>query len=82
MSEKQVPNTKTDGGISPWVVIAGAGAAIVGVASLVRSGYEMGINQSRKILRRHDKEQRMERKKWKLYFKEQRKMNKAKKEGP
>lgn len=79
MSEKKVPSTQQEGGISPWLVLAGAGAAIFGVASLVRSGYEMGINQSRQMLRRHDKEQRLKRKEWKLYFKEQRK--KEKKEG-
>ena len=81
MSEEKVPTTNGEHDVSPWIIIGAAGAVTVGIASLVKMGYEMGINQARKILRRHDKDEKLERKRWKLYFKEQRKMNKEKKEG-
>ena len=43
----------------------------LGLASLllIRTGYEMGISQSRKILRRHDKDYRRMEKREKKYFK-------------
>ena len=43
---------------------------------LIRTGYEMGINQSRKILRRHDKDYRRMEKREKKFFKEQAKKEK------
>jgi hypothetical protein len=71
-----VPNTTTDGTVSPWVVLVGVGGAVLAISSLIHSGYEMGISQSRKILKRHDKAEKIKAKEWKRYFKQQEKEKK------
>lgn len=66
MSDK-VP-TKTEGGNT--LTMGFFGICGLGLASLllIRTGYEMGINQSRKILHRHDKDyRRMEKREKKIY---------------
>lgn len=71
MSDK-VPNTTGD---ANTLTMGFFGICGLGLASLllIRTGYEMGINQSRKILRRHDKDYRRMEKKERRIFKKMRK---------
>lgn len=82
MSDK-VPAPKGEGGS---VSIGLAAILLIGLggASLVRMGYEFGINQSKKILKRHDKDTRRMYKREKQMYKEQRKREKEreKKQAP
>ena len=69
---KEVPTTQVTSG-SLQCGIWGALFLGLGGAFLVRMGYDLGLNQSRKILRRHDKDVRRMDKREKRIFKEQRK---------
>lgn len=69
---KEVPTTQVVSGAAQcgvWsVLFLGIGGAF-----LVRMGYDLGLNQSNKILRRHDKDVRRMDKREKRIYKEQRK---------
>lgn len=79
MSNK-VPDSKSTPGVvdSGFWGIVGVG---FGVMLLIRSGYEQGLDLSRKVLRRHDKDvKRMERRE-KQFIREQKKQEKQKERG-
>ena len=71
MNDK-VPTKPGDGSLPSWgvwgVLFVGLGGAL-----LVRMGYDLGMDQSRKILRRHDKDVRRMFKREKHIYREQRK---------
>ena len=72
---KEVPTTQ----VTNSAFQCGIGGALflgLGVAFLINMGYEHGINQSRKILRRHDKDVRRMYKREKQIYKEHRKQEK------
>ena len=69
----KVPTTQGSGGNSFQCGLWGALFLGLGAAFLMNTGYEHGINQSRKILRRHDKDVRRMFKREKQIYKEQRK---------
>ena len=71
MSEK-VPTTQVTNGSMTQCGVWGALFLGLGGAFLVRMGYDLGLNQSRKILRRHDKDIRRMDKREKRIYKEQR----------
>ena len=73
VSQTQITNDPTQHGIK------GALFCILGGAFLVRMGYGLGLNQSEKILKRHDKDVRRMYKREKQIFKEQRKKEEAEK---
>ena len=75
MSDKQVPTTNDSKG-SIQCGIWGALFLGLGGAFLVRMGYDLGIGQSRKILKRHDKDVKRMYKREKLIHKEHRKREK------
>lgn len=68
---KEVHTTQVTSG-SLQCGIAGALFLGLGGAFLVRMGYDLGLNQSRKILKRHDKDVRRMYKREKQIYKEQR----------
>ena len=73
----EVPTTQVAGGLHCGIM----GALFLGLggAFLVRMGYDLGLNQSRKILKRHDKDVRRMDKREKQIYKEQRKKEEAEK---
>lgn len=77
---KEVPKTQDGNGVPTWgiwgVLWIGIGGAL-----LVRMGYDLGIEQSRKILKRHDKDVRRMDKREKQIYKEQRKKEQEEKRG-
>ena len=54
----------------------------IGVGALVKMGYEFGVNQSRRILRRHDKDVRRMDKREKKWAKALKKSKKESEKGP
>lgn len=78
MSEK-VPTTQGTSGSSLQCGLLGVACLGLGSALLVHMGYEHGINQSRKILKRHDKDVRRMFKREKQIYKAQRKKEKQEK---
>lgn len=72
MSDK-VPTTQVTNGSSLQCGLWGVVFLGLGSAFLVHMGYEHGINQSKQILKRHDKDVRRMFKREKQIYKEQRK---------
>lgn len=62
--------------ISMWGVIAFG----IGCAYLVRLGYEFGVAQSKKVLKQHEKGIKAMKKQEKIFFKEQAKEKRMRKE--
>lgn len=79
MSDK-VPTNTGDAG---KMTMGFFGICGLGLASLllIRTGYDMGLNQSRKILRRHDKDYRRMEKREKKVYKEQLRQEKERRES-
>ena len=77
MSEKGSNSSSGNGSVT-WG-IWGVFAVGLGGAFLVRMGYDLGIGQSKKILKRHDKDYRRMEKREKRYFREQRRKEKEEK---
>ena len=78
---REVSTTNGDGKVLA-IGFGGILALGIGVGALVKMGYEFGINQSRKILRRHDKDVRRMDKREKKWAKALKKREKESKKGP
>lgn len=71
MSDKG--SSMSEGGKTFAIGVGGVIAVGIGIASLVKMGYEFGINQSRKVLKRHDKDMRRADKRERMIYREQKK---------
>lgn len=78
MSEKGSNSSGDSSKAMTWG-IWGVVAIGIGGAYLIRMGYDLGLNQSKKILKRHDKDVRKMEKREKRYFREQKRKEKEEK---